>query len=68
MGYLKDAAANKGVCVLDIPGDLEACRQKSGAPEGTASKRKGGQGGTVELSENLEGIQEKMGQGSGGGH
>ena len=60
MGYLKYAAANKGVCVLNIPGDLEACRKKSGAPEGTASKRKGGQAGTVELPENLGGRQEQQ--------
>ena len=29
-GGLKDAAANKGVCVLDIPGDLETGGQESG--------------------------------------
>ena len=41
-GGLKGAAANKGACVLDIPGDRETGGQKSGAPEGTSSKHKGG--------------------------
>ena len=39
-GGLKDTTANKGVCVLDLPGDLETGGQESGAPEGTVSKRK----------------------------
>ena len=42
IGGIKDAAANEGACVMDLPGDLETGGQESSAPEGTASKRKGG--------------------------
>ena len=49
-GDLKDAAANEGVCVLDLPGELETCGQKSGAPEGTANTRKGVHAGTTDLT------------------
>ena len=40
-GGLKDAAANRGACILDLPGDLEIGGQESGVPEGTAIKHKG---------------------------
>ena len=40
-GVPKDTAANEGVWVLDLPGDLETGGQDSGATEVSASKRKG---------------------------
>ena len=43
--------ANEVACLLDLLGDLETGGQKSGAPEGTLRKRKGGQAGTTELPE-----------------
>ena len=42
----QDATANKGVCVLYIPGDLEDIRQNRGATAGTLGKRTGSQVGT----------------------
>ena len=67
-GGLKGAAAKKGACVLDLPRDLETVGQKSSAPKGTSSKRKGGQAGTAELTESFEGRQANTGQVSGIGH
>ena len=57
-GDHKDAAANKGVCILDIPGDIDTCRQKSSIPESTAGNLTRGQAGTTESPEILAGQQE----------
>ena len=68
IGGLKDAAANKVACILDLPGDLENDGQESGTPEGIARKRKRGQESTTELPERFEGRQAKTGQGNVRGH
>ena len=41
-GGLKDATANEGACILDLPRDPESGEQESGAPEGTMRNCKGG--------------------------
>ena len=66
--YHQDAAANEGVGVMDLPGDLETSGQKSGAPAGTSGKRTGCQAGALEFPESLAGRHATTGQGSGGGH
>ena len=58
----------KGAGVLDLPGDLEASGQKSGATADTAGNQTGGQTGKAEISESLAGQQDDTGKGSGGGH
>ena len=60
-GFIKDAADNKGACVLDLPGDMKTCGQKSSTPEGTAIKQKGGRSVTVKLPEIFEEIHTTTG-------
>ena len=66
--YHKDAMANEGAGVLDIPGDPETSGQKSGAPAVTEGKRTRGQAGTEEFPESLAGRQATKGKGSREGH
>ena len=44
--YQQDTAANKGVGVLDLPGDLAAVRQAISTTEGKGGDCAGGQTGT----------------------
>ena len=64
-GDHKDASANEGASVLDIPGELETSRQKRGAPEGTSGKRTICQAGMMDFPESLAGKQVATGQGRG---
>ena len=66
-GYHQDSVANKGAGVLDLPGDMETCGQKSGGLEGTVDKSTRGQEVTTNFPEILAGQQATTVQGSGGG-
>ena len=53
----QDVKANKGVGVLDLPGDLAASRQASGTTWGTSGERTGVQESMLEVPEIFAGQQ-----------
>ena len=57
----QDDATDKSTGIMDLPGNLEACRKASGTTAGTSGKRTGDKASMSEVTEILAGRQTATG-------